>query len=144
MASIFYDPANISPEKLNVYCKDSMSDHMGIQFTEIGPDFLKAEMTVSPKTVQPLRMLNGGASLAIAECVGSLAANLVIDRSLFVALGLDLNGNHLKAVPEGQKVTATARPFHLGKRTQVWEIRIENEEGILVHISRLTMSVIPI
>lgn len=143
MASIFFEPANIKMEWLNAYCKNTMSDFLGIEFIELGDDYLKAKMPVNERTVQPLRMLNGGASLALAECVGSLAANLVFDRSKYVALGLDLNGNHLKPVMEGEWVYGIARPHHIGKTTHVWEIRIETEDGKLIHISRLTMAVKP-
>jgi 1,4-dihydroxy-2-naphthoyl-CoA hydrolase len=141
MNSIFYEPANIELASLNDYCKNTMVEYLGIEFIELGSDFLKARMPVNEKTVQPLRMLNGGASLAMSECVGSMAANLVFDRSKLVALGLDLNGNHIRPVMEGNWVYATAKPLHVGNTTQVWEIRIENEEGKLVHISRLTMAV---
>ncbi len=120
-----------------------MSEHLGIEYIEIGTDFLKARMPVNDKTVQPLRMLNGGASLALAECVGSLAANMVFDRTKWVALGLDLNGNHLRPVMEGQWVYGIAKPLHIGTTTQVWEIRIETEDGKLANISRLTMAIKP-
>jgi 1,4-dihydroxy-2-naphthoyl-CoA hydrolase len=142
MKSIFYEPANIELDSLNDYCKNTMVDFLGIEFIELGDDFLKAKMPVNERTVQPLRMLNGGASLAMSECVGSMAANLVFDRSKLVALGLDLNGNHMRPVTEGSWVYAIAKPLHIGNTTQVWEIRIENEEGKLVHISRLTMAVV--
>ncbi len=141
MESLFFEPANIKLEWLNEFCKNTMSDFLGIEYIELGPDYLKARMPVNERTVQPLRMLNGGASLALAECVGSLAANLVFDRKKYVALGLDLNGNHLKPVMEGEWVYGIAKPHHIGNTTHVWEIRIENEEGKLVHISRLTMAV---
>jgi 1,4-dihydroxy-2-naphthoyl-CoA hydrolase len=140
--SIFFD-ANITVEQLNDYCKNTMVDHLGIVFTEIGTDYLRATMPVNTGTVQPLRMLNGGASLALAEITGSMAANMVFDRSKYVALGLDLNGNHLRPVMEGDYVTGTAKPLHIGNSTQVWEIRIETSEGKLAHISRLTMAVKP-
>jgi uncharacterized protein (TIGR00369 family) len=142
MKSIFYEPANIELASLNDYCKNTMVEYLGIEFVELGSDFLKAKMPVNEKTVQPLRMLNGGASLAMSECVGSMAANLVFDRSKLVALGLDLNGNHIRPVMEGNWVYATAKPLHIGNTTQVWEIKIENEEGKLAHISRLTMAVV--
>ncbi|MBL7837593.1 MAG: hotdog fold thioesterase [Bacteroidetes bacterium] len=139
--SIFYDPANIRLDWLNDYCRNTMVEYLGIEFIELGDDYLKARMPVNEKTVQPLRMLNGGASLAMSECVGSMAANLVFDRNKFVALGLDLNGNHLRPVMEGNWVYAITRPIHIGNTTQVWEIRIETEDGKLAHISRLTMAV---
>lgn len=138
------DYKNINVSDLNARCKNTMVEFMELYFTEVGPDFLKAEMKVTAKTVQPLRMLNGGASLAIAESVGSMAANLCLDRSKFVALGLDINGNHTKGVEEGNMVYATAKPHHIGKMTQVWEIKITNAADELVHISRLTMAVVPI
>jgi 1,4-dihydroxy-2-naphthoyl-CoA hydrolase len=141
MSSIFYDTANIKLEWLNAYNKDTMVEYLGIEFIELGDDYLKARMPVNGRTVQPLRMLNGGASLAMSECVGSMAANLVFDRSKYVALGLDLNGNHLRPVMEGAWVYGIARPIHIGNTTQVWEIRIETEDGKLAHISRLTMAV---
>ncbi len=141
MESIFFDPANIKLEWLNDYCKDTMSDFLGIEYIELGSDYLKAKMPVNNRTVQPIRMLNGGASLALAECVGSLAANLVFDRSKYLALGLDLNGNHLRPVMEGSWVYGIASPLHIGTTTQVWQIRIETEDGKLAHISRLTMAV---
>ena len=116
---------------------------MGIEFIEIGENYLLAKMPVNNRTVQPLRMLNGGASLALAETVGSLAANMVLDRKKFVALGLDINGNHLRPAMEGEWVFAKASPLNIGKNTQVWEIRITTQDNLLVNISRLTMAVKP-
>jgi 1,4-dihydroxy-2-naphthoyl-CoA hydrolase len=140
MKNIF-DCAKISIESLNQRCKNTMAEFLGIEFIEITPDCLIARMPVDHRTVQPLRMLNGGASFALAENLGSLAANLVLDREKFVALGLDMNGNHLKSVPEGQVVYGYATAFHLGKTTQVWDIQIKDEEQNLVCICRLTMAV---
>jgi len=129
-----------SLEQLNALNKNTMGAHLGIEYIELTKDYLKARMPVDHRTCQPLKMLNGGASLALAETVGSMAANLVIDRNEYVALGLDINGNHLKAAMSGTFVYGIARPYHVGKSTQVWEIRIEDEEQNLVHISRLTLS----
>lgn len=126
-------------DQLNALNKNTMAEHIGIEFVELTEDYLKARMPVDHRTWQPLKMLNGGASLALAETVGSMAANLTIDRNEYVALGLDINANHLKAAMTGY-VYGTARPLHVGKSTQVWEIRIEDEEGNLTNISRLTMS----
>ena len=98
-----------------------MSDFLGIEFIEMGPDYLKARMPVNERTVQPLRMLNGGASLALAECVGSLAANLVFDRKKYVALGLDLNGNHLKPVMEGEMMAQIVKVK--GNEVKVAEVK---------------------
>lgn len=126
-------------QALNDLNANTMAEHLGIEFVELTEAFLKARMPVDKRTWQPLKMLNGGASLALAETVGSMAANLVIDRNEYVALGLDINANHLRAATNGY-VYGTARPYHVGKSTQVWEIRIEDEEGNLTNISRLTMS----
>ncbi|HYG15235.1 MAG TPA: hotdog fold thioesterase [Bacteroidia bacterium] len=126
-------------ESLNKLNKGTMGEHIGIEFIELTEEYLKARMPVDHRTWQPLKMLNGGASLALAETLGSTAANLTIDRKEYVALGLDINANHLKAATTGY-VYGTARPYHVGKSTQVWEIRIEDEEGNLTCICRLTMS----
>jgi len=123
--------------------KDSMAEHIGIEFTEIHADYLMARMPVDKRTFQPLRMLNGGASLVLAETLGSMAANMVLDRDKFVAFGMEINANHLKAAHLGF-VYGKASPFHIGKTTQVWEIEIRDDEGDLVCISRLTMAVVEI
>lgn len=121
----------------------TLVDHLGIEFVDIAPDALRARMPVRDQTAQRLGFLHGGASLALAETVGSLASQMIIDRERFASVGLDINANHLRAVAIGQDVIATARPLHLGRQTHVWEIRIETEEGKLVCIARLTTSVIP-
>ena len=118
-----------------------MADTIGIRVTEIGPDFLRATMPVSPRTHQPMGVLHGGASVALAETVGSVAANLCVDREKYVCLGQDINANHLRPISSGI-VTATARPFHIGRRSHVWHIEIRDEEDRLVCVSRLTMAVI--
>ena len=123
--------------------KDTMAEHIGIEYTEIHEDYLCARMPVDQRTFQPLKMLNGGASLALAETLGSMAANLVLDRSKYVAFGMEINANHLKPARSGF-VYGTARPFHVGKTTQVWEIDIRDEVGDRVCISRLTMAVVEI
>jgi 1,4-dihydroxy-2-naphthoyl-CoA hydrolase len=130
---------NTTLEQLNALNKETMAEHIGIEFVELTEEYLKARMPVDHRTWQPLRMLNGGASLALAETVGSMAANLTINRDEYVALGLDINANHLKPAMTGF-VYGTARPHHVGKSTQVWEIKIEDEEGNLTCICRLTMS----
>ena len=118
-----------------------MVEYLGMKFTEIGEDYLKATMPVNERTCQPLRMLNGGASLALAESLGSMAANLTLNREKYVALGLDINSNHLKSEMEGNDVTGIAKPYHIGRFTQVWEIKIYNSHNELINISRLTMFV---
>ena len=120
----------------------TMIEHLGIEVVEIGEDWLKARMPVDHRTVQPQGRLHGGASCALAETVGSIAANLVIDSSEFLAVGLEINANHIRPVKDGY-VYGTARPDSIGRTTQVWTIRITDEDDRLVCISRLTMAVIP-
>ena len=120
---------------------DTAEGHLGIEFTEIGDDWLAARMPVDARTVQPFRILHGGASVLLAESVGSCAANLCVDQELFYCVGLDINANHIRGAKSGW-VTGTARPLHLGRSTHVWQIHISNEEGALVCVSRLTMSVL--
>lgn len=132
---------SVSMDALNERCRNTMSEYIGIEFIRSGEDFLTARMPVDHRTHQPLKMLNGGASCVLAETVGSMAANLVIDREKYVALGLDINANHLRPAMKGY-VFGTAKPIHVGKKTQVWEIRITDESENLVCISRLTMAVI--
>lgn len=121
--------------------ENTMSEWLGIEFMEVNSSYLIARMPVDHRTTQPLGVVNGGAFCALAETVGSMAANLCIDRSKFVALGLDINANHIKSASKGW-VYGKAIPLHLGKTTQVWEIKITDEDEKLCCISRLTMSVI--
>lgn len=130
-----------SVEQLQVHSRDTLADTIGIRVSEIGPDFLRATMPVTPRTHQPTGVLHGGASVALAETVGSLAANLCVDQALYVCLGQEINANHLRPVPSGT-VTATARPYHIGKRSHVWGIEIRDEQDRLICVSRLTMAVV--
>jgi 1,4-dihydroxy-2-naphthoyl-CoA hydrolase len=119
----------------------TMVEHIGIEFTEVGDDYLKAKMPVDPRTVQPEGLLHGGASAALAETIGSVAGNLCVDHTKRVCVGLEINANHIRAVRNGY-VYGQARPLHLGQSTQVWEIEIRDEKQKLVCISRLTMAVV--
>jgi 1,4-dihydroxy-2-naphthoyl-CoA hydrolase len=130
-----------TPEQLNERAGRSMSGHLGIRFTEIGPDFLRATMPVTEKTHQPFGQLHGGASVTLAETVGSVASLMCIDDRQYLCVGQEVNANHLRAKSSGT-VTATARAFHLGSRSHVWHIEIRDEEERLVCVSRLTMAVI--
>lgn len=114
---------------------------LGIVFTELGPDFLRATMPVDARTRQPYGLLHGGASVLLAETLGSTGGNLCVPEGK-VCVGLEINANHLRGVRDGI-VTGTARALHIGGRTQVWEIRIEDQIGALACISRLTLAVIP-
>lgn len=121
--------------------KNNMVEHLGIEIIEIGSDFLKGKMPVDHRTVQPMNILHGGASVALAETLGSIAAVLTVDASKYSCVGMEINANHLRPVSSGY-VYATARPVHVGKKSQVWSIDIVNEEGKIVCISRITMAVI--
>ena len=115
-------------------------DYLGIRFTEFGDDFLRGSLSVEPRTHQPMGYLHGGASVVLAETLGSVAANYVIDPAKFRCLGQEINANHLRPVTDGL-VIGTARPIHLGTRSQVWGIEIRDPRERLVCISRLTMAV---
>lgn len=118
----------------------TMSEFLGIEFLEVGEDYLTARMPVDERTRQPLGIMHGGASCVLAETVGSVAANFCVDADQY-CVGLDINTNHIRAVREGY-VIACAKPFHLGKSTQVWGIEIRNEKDQLVSVNRLTMAVL--
>ena len=118
-----------------------MVSYLNIEFTEVTEDSITARMPVDETTKQPFGRLHGGASAALAETVGSTAANLCVDLDRQVCVGMEINANHLRPVREGF-VHATARPIHLGRKSHVWEIRIVDDEGRLVCVSRLTMAVV--
>ncbi len=127
---------------INGWSANTMMETLGIRITAVGDDWLQGTMPVDHRTHQPFGLLHGGASVALAETLGSTAAMLTLDPARELTVGLDINANHVRGVRSGV-VTGTARVLHLGRTTQVWEIRIENEEGALVCISRLTMAVVP-
>ena len=116
-------------------------ERLGIEFTGVGDDWVSARMPVDARTVQPFGILHGGASVLLAETLGSCAGNLCVDQEKFYCVGLDINANHVRAVREGW-VTGVARPLHLGRSTQIWEIRISDAAERLVCIARLTLSVL--
>ena len=118
-----------------------LASHLGIEFTQFGPDFLRGTMPVEPRVHQPMGYLHGGASLVLAETLGSVAANYVVDFARQRCMGQEINANHLRPVSEGI-VTGTARPLHLGARSQVWSIEIRDPKERLVCISRLTVAVL--
>ena len=136
----------IFPEYLELDALNSMGDgcmveHLGIQFTEIGDRHLTATMPVDHRTKQPLGLLHGGASVALAETMGSLGATLCLDLNKQYAVGLEINTNHIKSAKTGV-VTGKATPIHVGNATHVWSIEIKNEENQLVAISRITMAIL--
>lgn len=121
--------------------KNTMSEYLGIEFTAVGDDFLAARMPVDHRTKQPANIMHGGASCVLAETVGSTAAQFCVDREKYYCVGLDINTNHIRMATEGY-VTGIAKPYHLGKSTQVWGIEIKNAEDKLVSVTRLTMAVL--
>ena len=121
---------------------NTMIERIGIKITEIGDDYVRGTMPVDARTHQPYGLLHGGASVALAETLGSLGAMMCADAKTHLAVGLDINANHLRGVTDGI-VTGTARPIHLGRTTQVWEIRIEDERLRLICIARLTVAIVP-
>ena len=136
---IFNSPLAIAD--LNALAKNTIAEQIGIVFTLIADDRLEATMPVDHRTHQPMGLLHGGASVTLAETLGSVAAMLCIDRSKQFGVGLEINANHIRGVTQGL-VTGVAKPIHIGKKTQVWEIRISNEAGELVCISRITIAIL--
>lgn len=136
--SIWHQPHQLSDVRFLGSC---LPTHIGIEFTEIGDDYLRARMPVDDRTRQPFGILHGGASVALAETLGSTGAGLVIDRTRYHCVGQEINANHVRAVKEGF-VIGTAKPLHLGRRSHVWEIRITDEQDRLVCISRITMAIL--
>lgn len=131
----------IDPEPFKPLIKDTIVGHLGIEFLEFGPDYIVADMPVDKRTIQPMGILHGGASVVLAETLGSVASWLTLDEDHY-SVGLEVGANHLKQVRSG-RVKGTVRPVHLGRKTQVWDITIENEAGRTVCVSRLTMAVMP-
>jgi 1,4-dihydroxy-2-naphthoyl-CoA hydrolase len=136
----FFKPG-IKLENLTKFSANTMVSHLGIEFTEIGDDSITAKMPVDHRTHQPLGLLHGGASVALAETLGSVAASCCLDLNTQYCVGLDINANHTKSVKTGY-VFGTTKPLHVGKKTHVWEIRIVNDANELVCISRITMAII--
>ncbi len=132
---------NVDLEALNAWGKTVMAGHLGIVVTEIGDDFLVGTMPVDSRTHTPYGLLHGGASVVLAETLGSVAGTLCVDRERQACVGLEINANHIRSV-RGGLVTGRARPFHVGGRTHVWHIDIHDDQGRLVNVSRLTLAVI--
>lgn len=126
---------------LNAINPGTLNEALGIRFTEVGDDYLRATLPVDERTKQPYGLLHGGASVALAETLGSVAAWLALPADGGRVVGIEINANHLRAATSGE-VTGTARPLHLGRSTQVWEIRIEDAQGRLTCISRVTLAVV--
>lgn len=128
-------------EEINARCQGTLCEQVGIEFLEIGDDYLKARMPVDRRTIQPAGILHGGASVALAETLGSVAAFLCEDPHTRHCVGLEINANHVRSARSGY-VYGVAKPLHIGATTQLWEIKITDESDRLVCISRLTMAVL--
>ena len=139
--SIWRSPHTL--EELNGTAVGTMTGHLGIVFTEIGGDFVRATMPVDARTRQPYGLLHGGASVALAETLGSTGAVMCVDKAGFLCVGQEINANHVRSARRGQ-VTGTARPVHIGGRSHVWAIEIVNDEQALVCISRLTIAIVKV
>lgn len=124
-------------EQCNIGCKNTLMETLDISFTDVGEDFITAKMPVTPKVHQPDGILHGGATLALAETVGSIAAYVFVDKEKYTIRGLEISGNHLKSVKEGF-IFATARPIHKGRTTQLWEIKVTDEIDNLISLIKFT------
>lgn len=139
MTSIWKSPATL--EQLNEMSRDTAVSQLGIEITEVGDDYVRGTVPVDSRTIQPMGRLHGGVSVVLAETLGSLAANMAVDTRKYFCVGQEINANHVRGVTKGL-VTGTARPVYLGKTSQVWEIRLEDERGKLTCISRLTIAAV--
>jgi 1,4-dihydroxy-2-naphthoyl-CoA hydrolase len=131
-----------TPADLQTMSRATAIEHLGIEFTDVGDDCLSAKMPVDRRTIQPYGLLHGGASVLLAETIGSAAAHCCVDDSVVLTVGIEINANHVRGVREGW-VHGTARPLHIGRTSQLWEIRVVDDAERLVCISRLTIGVVP-
>ena len=131
----------VTIDDLNEMQKGNMGEHLSIEFIDIGEDYIVAKMPVDHRTTQPFGLLHGGASVVLAETLGSVAAHFTVDSKKQFCVGLDINANHIKSAKQGY-VFGVTTPVHIGKQTQVWQIRIEDENKRLICISRITMAIL--
>jgi len=129
-------------EICNKFSKNTLMETLGIEYVDAGVDFLTAKMPVNPRVHQPMGILHGGASVALAESVGSAASHIFVDTEKFIVKGLEISANHLKSKREGV-VFATAKIIHKGRTTHLWEIRIVDEENNLISLCKMTNIVLP-
>lgn len=134
---------NISVYQINTQCKNTLIEQLGIEFTEISDGKVIAKMPVDNRTFQPMKRLHGGASMALAESVGSIGSVLLVDTSKFHVYGVEINGSHIANTTENE-VYGTGKIIHQGKTSHVWEIRIEDKTGKLISLCRLTNRIVPI
>ncbi len=133
---------NVPLETLQQSSENTMVAHLGITFTEVGEDYLCATMPVNERTSQPMGILHGGASVVLAETLGSVGSAALVDANKYAPVGLEINANHIRPVPKGQLVYGKATAVHIGRKTHIWEIRLTNEAGKLTCISRLTIAIV--
>ena len=136
-------PQSFNLETLNNMCKNTMMEHLGIEFTEVSEGRLVAKMPIDERTIQPMKRLHGGATMALAESVGSAGSLTLVDPTKYAVLGVEISGSHVGAT-SGDFVVATGTILHQGKTSHVWEIRVEDKNGKLISICRLTNRIIPI
>jgi 1,4-dihydroxy-2-naphthoyl-CoA hydrolase len=140
MATLWRTDATL--EVMRERCRNTLAEYLGIELTELGADYLTGTMRVDHRTCQPMRLLHGGASVALAETLGSLAANAANSDPERHFVGQEINANHLRPVPEGGLVIGTARPFHIGASSQVWGIELVNEQAKRICVARITMAAV--
>lgn len=129
-------------EQINSLNKNTLGQSLGIEFVEVGDDYIAATMPVDDRTIQPFGLLHGGANVALAETLGSVASLFVVDKESFIAVGIEINANHMKAVLSG-KVKGVCRPLNISGRNHVWDIKIYNEANELTCVSRFTCTIVP-
>ncbi|MDA7696826.1 hotdog fold thioesterase [Porticoccaceae bacterium] len=139
MASIWYKTPD--PALIDAMSKGTIDEHLGIKITQVGDDYLSGTMPADKRTFQPYGIVHGGANVVLAETLGSIAGAHVIDTNSLLCLGQEVSATHLRPVSSGM-VTGTARPIHLGKRSHVWEIRLENDQGKLSCIAKLILAIV--
>lgn len=142
MDNIWFDK-DLSIDQLKELGKETMSEHLGFEWLEVGENFLSGSLPVDHRTKQPYGLLHGGASCVLAETLGSVASAMVVDNTKFICVGMEINANHVRSARQG-KVIGKATPLHLGSSSHVWDIRIHDEAGKLVCVSRLTVAILPI
>jgi 1,4-dihydroxy-2-naphthoyl-CoA hydrolase len=141
MPVIWFDK-KLTLDKFRSIGENTMAEYLGIEWVDLGNDYMKAKMPVDHRTKQPYGLLHGGASCVLSETIGSIASAMVIDHSKFICVGLEINANHVRSARQGY-VTGIATPLHLGSNTHVWDIKIYDEMEKLICVSRLTVAVIP-
>ena len=139
-SSIWHQQPNL--DSINELNKNTLGENLGIEFIEIGDDFISATMPVDERTKQPFGLLHGGASVALAETLGSVASLLIVDKEKFIGVGIEINANHMKAVLSG-KVKGICKPLNISGRNHVWDIKIYNEANELTCVSRFTCTIVP-